>query len=269
MKHNQITKYFYLLVFLLFITGCDVSSLSDEEITDLSIIKAEIIIKETYNGSNEIKVFLSDGCKQIISKNIKVKVNGNLLELWVIDELYYTTKSYYTNYTTKPNVFHSEEIFPRSNSYYFEIILPDSTVYPLAYIKPINKSDMDSIQINIPEIISRDKNFVLKWQNLNINHPVQLTIDKYSENKEIKENDTIPPPTIISLHKTINATKGQYVIPTSFFEDALTIAEFFKIKINYENSGLINPELIRGSNILYEFILKKDVIRYENNQTEK
>ncbi len=258
MNHYQIIKYFYLSIILLFITSCDISSLSDNEITDLSVIKAKIIIEETYNGSNIVKVFLSDGKKQIISKNIKVKLNGNLLEFWVINELYYSTKSYYTNLTTKPNEFCSEEKYLRSNSYYFEIILPDSTIYPLAYIKPINQIDIDNFKFSIPKSIPKNKDFILQWQNLNF-YPVLLTIDKHCKTKKIKEYNKTQSSKITRLQKTINSSKGKYFVPISFFEDSLTIAENLKIKFSYENTGLINPELIKGSNISYKFILEKEV----------
>lgn len=261
MKHNQTIKYFYLLFIWLFLAGCDVSCLSDKEFTDLSVIKAKILIEETYSKFNKIKVFISDGEKQIINENIKVKVNGNFLKLLVINELYYTTSSYYTNIITKKDKSGADyfgEIFPRSNSYYFEIILPDSTVYPLAYIKSLNQDDMDSIQISTPKTISKTEDFILKWHNLN--NPFQLTIGKGTLNKETKVFSTSACKThLIKTAIAINSKNGEHLISASSFEDSLKITEYLDFNFYYENSGLISPDLMKESSISYEFIVNQVV----------
>jgi len=86
--------------------------------------------------------------KQIINEKIKVLLNGKPLELYVKQELYYTKTSFYRDANLE-----------RRDSYYFEIILPDSTRHPLAYLKPLKKSD--SAKFYIPKKAYSNKNVTL------------------------------------------------------------------------------------------------------------
>lgn len=231
-----------LLFILILVISCDVSTISDKELKNISNIKANIYIQDYNEGDclNKIIVYVTDGKKQIISNLIKIKVNEIPLELIVRQELYYTKKSYYTVHN-----------FIRSECYYFEITLPDSTIYPLAFIKPSNIND--SLEFNIPQVISREKDFTLNWENINL--PAELKIWKGVQKKDTKEHSG-GEYAETTISKSINSKTGEFIIPKSYFEDSVSIANYLKVTCNHREFGLINPRLLINSDIVYDFKLK-------------
>ena len=241
MKHYKFTLLFFLLLFI----SCDVSTISDEKLNNLSNIKAQIYILDGTRNNiiNDLKVYITDGDKQIINDQIKIILNEIPLNLKVQQELYYTKKSYYTL-----------DDFPRSKSYYFEIILPDSTVYPLAFIKPQNIND--SLVFNIPKTISINKDFTLNWKNINL--PAELEVWKGVQNNLSGEHSG-GKYSKTTIHKNINSKTGEYVLPKSYFKDSIGIARYLEIKLNHHELGLTNPKLLINSDIIYDFAIEKKV----------
>jgi len=126
-------KYYSILFILFVFNSCDnVSILSNSDASNLAKIKVNITIKDgtKKNSLDYVKVKLSDGKKQIINKNIKILLNSKPLELFVRQGNYYEKHAYY-----------GTDDLLRNESYYFEIILPDSSKYPLAFIKPLKRRD--------------------------------------------------------------------------------------------------------------------------------
>lgn len=139
-------KHYKLIFILLFFQNCDVSTLSDKDVSKLENLQVNILISDSDKNKslNSIRFELSDGKKQIINENIKVLLNNSPLDLFVKQELYYTKASFY-----KTNNLSIQD------SYYFEIILPDSTKHPIAFIKPLKRSD--SAKFQIPKSILKIK----------------------------------------------------------------------------------------------------------------
>lgn len=230
---------FFLLI------SCDQSMLSDEELNDLSNMQVNIHLEDDLDNEEEkyIYVYLTDGKKQIINDKIIIKVNDLPLELSVRQELYYTKKSCYI----LPD-------FPISESYYFEIILPDSTVYPLAYIKPKLKNKIFEFQV--PKKALRHNDIGLQWKNLSI--PNEMTISKNIQSKTSGEESggMDSDQTIVENIKT---KTGTFLIPRKFLEDEQTKTNYVEIVLNDRESGLINPKLKVNSTIFYDSKIERTI----------
>jgi len=238
---------YYSLIFILFIfSGCDVSKISDLDTKNLAKLKVKILIEDgdKDNSLNYIKVFLTDGKKQIINADIKILLNDSPLDLYVKNELYYTKKSFYRT-----------DSLLRKDSYYFEIILPDSTKYPLAFIKPLK--DSQSVKFNLPESISLNEDFVLQWENLNT--PYELDIVKGTEIKVKRAPNITETAHAGRRIDTLKTKAGELIIPKSYFKDSLTFTRYLKIELNGKENGLINPQLLKSSNILFNHKIEKTI----------
>ncbi|MCF6351923.1 MAG: hypothetical protein L3J06_02830 [Cyclobacteriaceae bacterium] len=58
---------------------------------------------------------------------------------------------------------------------------------------------------------------------------------------------------------TINSKSGKYTIPKSFFEDSLTVTNYLKIRLNKQEKGLINPQLLINSSITYNYTIEETI----------
>lgn len=237
-------RYYKIIFILLIFQSCNTTTLSKKEANNISNIQVEILIEDgtKEKSLNKINAYLFNGKKKIINENIKIQLNGKPLEFFV------RTGNYYDKYP----VYHTNDLV-RRESYYFEIILPDSTKYPIAYIKP---SKITS-EFNFSENISLDKDFVLDWKNNNISANVELwKLVHKKDNPNMTSGGRYAEST---LHHTINTESGSYKVPKLFYEDSLTIADHLKIQISSMESGLINPELKTNSKISYTYEIEKTI----------
>jgi len=239
-----VKKYFSLLLFLISILSCDVATLSKEEASKINNYRINIQIYDHFEEKlNRITVSLSNGKKQIIDKDIKILVNNKPLYFFLKQELYYTKKSYYYLDTLK-----------RKESYYFEIILRDSTKHPIAFIKP---SDNKLMEFNIPKTVSKNENIILKWENLKA--PYALEIQKGIQVKNKVAKNITEYGYSKTKFDTIKSKKGNYKIDKSYYEDSLTIATRVEFNLSRKEIGLINPLFKKNSNLTYNFSLNKSV----------
>jgi hypothetical protein len=239
-------KYFSILFIFLVFYSCDVSTSSKSSITSLSNIKASITIQDgtKKNSLNYVEVKLFDDKKQLINENIKILLNNTPLELYVRTGNYYDKHSYY-----------GTDDLSRKDSYYFEIILPDSTRLPIAFIKPY-KAYAD-VKFNIPEQIPLKNDVIISWEGLTTPHTIEIikgTEVKKKKAANITENG-FEGKQIDILHKKI----GEYVIPKSYFRDSLTLVKFLNIKLSRKETGLINTKLLPDSEIVYSFKTEKTI----------
>lgn len=240
-------KYYLLLLLILSVfSGCDVATLSEEESINIAKYKANIIITDNPKNStlSEVKVFLSDGKKKIINKQIKVLLNKIPMELFVKNDLYYTKTSFYKT-----------DSLSRKKGYYFEIVLPDSTQYPLAYIAP--EKSFKIVKFTIPKKIRRSKGFVLKWTQLNT--PYFMEIIKGTEVKKKKAKNITEYGYNGRRLDTLRLETRSYTVPVSYFQDSLTIAHSLNLKLGYKEYGLINPKLLKNSDISYNYTINKTI----------
>lgn len=246
-------KYYKIILILLAFTSCDVSTISENETKDISKLKVNIYIQDDGKDEllNEIKVNLTDGKKQIINEQIKVLLNGKPLELFVRQGNYYDKHSFY-----------STDDLLRSESYYFQIILPDSTIHPLAFLKPLKKNDSAQFYIPkaIPIVIGNKKEAVtLEWKN--INTPTTLEVWKVVQpkNKEDIKKHSVGNYAEKRIKETIKTKSGKYIIPQLFLEDSLTTVNYLKVRFNKQENGLINPKLLIGSGITYDYTIEERI----------
>ncbi|MDH7447582.1 hypothetical protein [Aquimarina sp. 2201CG14-23] len=244
-------KYYKLLLLIFVFNSCDVSQISKADTMNLAKLKVNILIQDgTKDHTLEyIKVKLSDGKKQIINKDIKVLLNDLPLDLYIKNELYYTKTSFYKT-----------DSLLRNDSYYFEMILPDSTRYPIAFIKPMKK-ERDT-KFSIPEKVSLQEDFVIKWENLST--PYKLEIIKGIEVKKKKAKNITEYGYGGNRIDTLKEKAGEYIIPKSYFIDSLTITRNLEITLTRNEKGLINQSLLKNSQIIYNYTIKK-TIETKNN----
>ncbi|MEE9406961.1 MAG: hypothetical protein V3V28_02680 [Polaribacter sp.] len=237
-------KCYTILLIAIIFSSCNNSKLSSSDATNLKKIKATITIQNgtKKNSLDYIKVKLSDGKKQIINKNIKVLLNNTPLELFVRQGNYYDK---YASYSTDDLV--------RKDSYYFEVILPDSTRHPLAFIKPINKNRV--AKFSISKSVSVNDDFVLKWTNLNTPH--QLDISKGLEIKKKRAANITEHTYHLRPTDTLKKRTGKYIVPKSYFTDSLTTINHLTVKITRKETGLTNPRFLKNSCITYYHIIEK------------
>ncbi|MCF6279656.1 MAG: hypothetical protein L3J14_04850 [Flavobacteriaceae bacterium] len=241
-----VIKYYSILCILFIFSACDVSTLSDEDTKNISKFKVHIFIEDgnKENLLDEIKVRLSDGKKQIINEKIKILLNGEPLELFVKQELYYTKTSFYRDTN-----------LARRNSYYFEIILPDSTKHPLAFLKPLKRSD--SAKFYIPKTNYNNEDLTLEWKN--INTPTTLEILKSVHLKNNSKKHSAGRIAEARIKETINTKSGKHTISKSFFKDSLTVTNYLKVIFNRLENGLINQNLLKNSSITYNYTIEETI----------
>ncbi|WP_179376044.1 hypothetical protein [Winogradskyella wichelsiae] len=239
-------KNLKLLLLLLIFSSCDVSTLGGKSANDLSKYKATILI-ETDNKKDDlrrIKVSLSDGDKQIINDEVKILVNNIPMELYVKDELYYTKTSFYTT-----------DSLSKKASYYFEIILPDSTKHALAFIKPQKENDLTKFLI--PDAALKSQSFTLKWSHLFT--PYRLHFLKRFELPESENNTSTSYDNGVTID-TLRTKKGAYTIPKLYFTDSKNNIDELSITLSREETGLMNIKLINGSSLTFRHNIYKKVV---------
>ena len=244
-QNNFNLKFIYIIILSGLIISCNTVSLTEMEASQLSHIKAEIVIEKFYTESNlkNIYVTLSNGEKFLINENIEVFLNSKPLHFFVRTG----------NYNDKYPIYRSQDLL-KEDSYYFEIKLADGTLHPLAFIKP----SAFQTNFNIPNKFSLDKDFVFTWRNNK--HETEVTIWKLVHQKDNLNENSGGRHASSTQNIVIREEDGIYTLPISFYEDSLTVANHIKVNISQSEDGLINPNLIGGSSIYYKVFLEKTVV---------
>lgn len=236
-------KYYKILLIAIVFSSCDVSTLSKSEVLGLEQLKATIHINHDTNKVNYLRVKLSDGKKQIINKNIHVLLNNKPLGLYVKDELYYTKTSYYT-----------ADDLAKADSYYFEIILPNSIKHPLAFIKP----KKEVAKFSMPDSLTAKNDFVFKWERLNNPHQIEI-IKGNKTNSQATKNRIIYGYSVKPID-TLKKNEGKYVVPKSYFTDSSPSIKHFDVILYRKEKGLMNPNLLKNSDVTYHHIIEKTIV---------
>ena len=185
---------FFLALFFLCVS-CDVSSLSEQPIYEIELIGADVIVTDIAKTPQiddiEVRLFDKKG-KQIKSESINVRVNNVPLPLYVVHELYYTKKIRY-----------KLRDFPFTESLYFDIIMSDSTVIPLAHVKPVANQE----NFTIPKKWDSSEDIKIHWQAGHELDQIQLW------KNYVKYDST---QTSTSLYSEINPGPGQYTIRKNY-----------------------------------------------------
>ncbi|MFC2096370.1 hypothetical protein ACFLQ3_01565 [Bacteroidota bacterium] len=235
------------IAFLMFITvvSCNVSPLSHKDITRLNELGANIIIQQDpYNEkTNNISLMLFDKKgKQVGNENIKIRVNNQELPLSIIQELYYTKKIRYLGYN-----------IPISDSYYFEIELPKDSIFPLAFIKAIPIINIKNIKLAEEGTI--DLETKIEWKEMKDFDKIRI----WKSYKINGENSYGGGPYALSTIKKKIKQNGNCIVPKSFYKDSISTITSLYLEFHASKKGLINHELLVGSNVTLNSIAVKRI----------
>lgn len=224
--------------------SCNQSSLTNKDLRDIAVIKAEIEIHQNLEkqGDNYTRVELYDSDNhEIRNDTVKVFINGTKLDYIIKDELYYTKDYYYL----------SQNVTPINNKYRLEIELPNGKRFFLAEIKalkPIKEQDVIHAKSG-----NLDTDFVFSWKNMgDVN---QLIIEKSIKTTNPKE------PTVTTYNSEMDTVKissiGRHVIPKAAKNEQVSILNFIANQV-----GTVHPRLLKDSKITITGELE---IRLENS----
>ena len=237
-------KYFTILIAFFFLQSCEVSLISDEKASDLRNLEARILITTMGSGENAtdyIALYLSDGKKQIINDNIKILLNNVPMILVVTHKPFYQKSSVYT----------TDEL-TQSAAYYFEIILPDGTKHPLAFIKPFKRN----AAFHIPKSVPINEDLTFTWEELNFSPNVEI----WKSSGSLKTPSGSNRFSAAAIHYTIESASGSYTLPKSFYKDSLSLADYVHIRVSDVADGLMNDKLLQDSEISHTYEIEKTVL---------
>ncbi|RZL47694.1 MAG: hypothetical protein EOP00_11185 [Pedobacter sp.] len=218
--------------------------MTNKDLRDISVIKAEIEIHQSLEKQNENYVrveFYDMDNHEIRNDTVKVFVNGTQLDYIIKEELYYTKDYYYL----------SQNVSPINNKYRLEIELPNGKRFFLGEIKalrPIKKQDVLHAKKG-----NLDQDFVFSWKNMgDVN---QLIIEKSIVTTNPKE------PTVTTYNMDLDTLQinnvGSYVIPKAAKNEQVGILNFIA-----NQTGTVHPRLLKDSKITITGELE---IRLENS----
>ncbi len=247
------TKTLLVVSGISLLLSCNSSSLSNAQITTLNNIGAKILIQQDpyRENINHISIYLFDKKdKQIGNENIKIRVNNKDLSLGIKKGLYYTKSMRYTGNN-----------IPFSDDYYFELMLSDSTIVPLAYIKaiPLVKKEFITYKKEIPI----DSVTTVAWDSLKAFNHLAIW-------KSTKENDSNTysggPYAESTIRQKIEGS-GSYTVPLSYYRDSTTTITDLTFEFHAMKQGLIHPDLLPKSNITVKSGIERR-IRILSDETE-
>jgi hypothetical protein len=135
---NAKYKLLIILSSIIFTISCEVSPLSDVEITDPTILNAEVSInQDNYNNKTVSIRFLDKNGESVKLKNGYVKINNDVCGFKFNGSNGWFSQSYYYNISNFEDEFIVKIQFSSdvTNNYIFEI---DKNVYPGFYINSVN-----------------------------------------------------------------------------------------------------------------------------------
>ncbi|RYD78777.1 MAG: hypothetical protein EOP55_06330 [Sphingobacteriales bacterium] len=232
-----------VLFFALLAVSCNQSNLTNKDLKDIAVIKAEIEIHQDLEkqGDNNTRVELYDSDNhEIRNDTVKVFINGTKLDYTIKDGLYYTKDYYYSN----------QNITPINNKYRLEIELPNGKKFFLAEVNALKS--VKAKDVLCAENGNLDKDFTLNWKNMgDVN---QLIIEKSILTINPKE------PNITTYNSNLDTLKignsGSLVIPKASKNEQVSILNFIA-----NQTGTVHPRLLKDSKITITGELE---IRLEN-----
>lgn len=236
--------YSLLLFFLIGITACT-SPLSEERITDLSLIKAEInIVQNPENKkANTVIVILQDKKgRRISNDSIIIIVNGTSGALQHRQGLYYSNESGYVLSDV-----------PVNEAYEVTIKLPDQTIHPLGAVNALMEEKTANITCNGQGDLNED--FTIFWRDLKNIDELSVFVSVLQKNSPPNEkNYGYKPEKIIKINP-----EGYYTIPKSTYVTDSTIISGIEFDFRTTKQGKVNPDLVTGSKISISTLIEKNV----------
>lgn len=233
-----------LLLFTIAITACT-SPLSEERITDLSLIKAQInIVQNPENKKiNTVMVILEDKKgRRISNDSINIIVNGTSTTLQHRQGLYYSNESGY-----------ALSDVPVDDVYKLEIKLPDQQRYFLGSIDALAEESEDNITCESQGNFKED--FTIFWKDLKNIDELSLSVSVLQNNGPPNEkNYGYKPEKIIKINP-----EGYYTIPKSTYVTDSTMISGIEFDFRTTRQGKVNAGLAAGSYINISTLIEKYV----------
>lgn len=221
------------------------SPLSNEKITDLSLINAEIEITQNPENkkANTVIVILSDKKgRRVSNDSITIMVNGVEASLSHRQGLYYTNESAYV----LPDV-------PVDDAYNVEIKLPDQNIYLLGSVDALPEENIDNITCN--EVGDINKDFIMSWKGLKGIDELSVSISELRKNSPPNEkNYNYRPRQIIKA-----GSSGTYALSKALYENDTAIISGIEFDFRTTKQGKVNPGLAAGSKISISTLFEANV----------
>lgn len=221
------------------------SPLSNEKITDLSLITAEIEITQNPENkkANTVIVILNDKKgRRISNDSITILVNGVETSLSHRQGLYYTNESGYV----LPDV-------PVDDAYKVEIKLPDQTVHFLGSVNALPEENTGNITCNEAGDINKD--FIMSWKGLKGIDELSVSISELRKNSPANEkNYNYRPQQILKI-----GSSGTYTLSKALYENDTAVISGIEFDFKTTKQGKVNPDLAEGSKISISTLLEANV----------
>ncbi|RYD97638.1 MAG: hypothetical protein EOP54_10295 [Sphingobacteriales bacterium] len=246
---KQSIKSFFngLLLFLLFstvMTACT-SPLSEENITDLSLINAEISITQNpeHKERNTVIVTLQDKKgRRISNDSVTIMVNGIEASLSHRQGLYYTNESGY-----------ALSDVPVKEAYRVEIKLPDQQIHFLGSVNALQEVNTDNISCSEQGELNRD--FTIYWKDLKNIDELSVFVSQLQKNSPANEkNYSYRPEQLIKI-----GSSGTYTLPKALYENDTTVISGIEFDFRTTRPGTVNPGLGKDSKISISTLIEKNV----------
>lgn len=233
-----------LFLFLISMIACT-SPLSGENITDLSLINADIEITQNPGDkkANTVIVILQDKKgRRISNDSITIMVNGVEASLSHRQGLYYTNESGY-----------ALSDVPVNDAYKVEIKLPDQSVHFLGSVNALQEEKTANISCNERGELNQD--FTISWQGLKDIDELSVFVSQLQKNSPPNEkNYSYRPEKIIKINPS-----GTYTIPKSTYITDSTIISGIEFDFRTTKKGQVNPDLGANSKISISTLFEANV----------
>lgn len=233
-----------LFLFLISMIACT-SPLSNEKITDLSLITAEIEITQNPENkqANSVVVILRDNKgRRISNDSVSIIVNGVEASLSRRQGLYYTNESSYILADV-----------PVSATYKVDIKLPDQAVHFLGSVNALPEENIDNITCNEAGDINKD--FIMSWKGLKGIDELSVSISELRKNSPANEkNYNYRPQQILKI-----GSSGSYALSKALYENDTAVISGIEFDFKTTKQGKVSPGLAEGSKISISTLFEANV----------
>lgn len=237
---------FFSIIFSFLLNSCSESSLSDVELTDPGLIRAQFNLEISKGENDNTKYFaiaylFDKNDNRLTLNNGKVLINSTAMRL---RREQFTNLPYYDGYENISGVVQN------GTNYTFDIELSNGQRYQSVIITQ-NKI---LTTLNVPPVHSKSENMLITWEEVDATQHLRLTFYRtFRDSNGTTTNDDI---SFTIPNHLLSA--GNYVLNRDFFKMPNIIEG--RIKLSSVKNGNINPSLMNGSQIKAEYWLLKKVL---------
>jgi len=234
-----------LLLFLAVAMTACTSPLSSENITDLSLINAEISITQNPENkqANTVIVILRDKKgRRISNDSITIIVNAVEASLSHRQGLYYTNESGY-----------ALSDVPVKETYEVQIKLPNQQTYFLGSVAALPEESKEHITCR--DVGDLNQDFIMSWKDLKGIDELSVFVSELQKHSPANEkNYSYRPEQILKI-----GSSGTYTLSKGQYENDTAIISGIEFDFRTTKQGKVNPDLVTGSKISISTLIEKNV----------